>query len=146
MTRRAIVVPPNVADPIRLVEWEHDHELLAILQRETGYEWVDSSPQIHYPAGTICMWVGDDSLLQDVVDHNDRAIGLCRACGYNVPDVGGPAVFTGGADEEGETLSIPDELLEIISVAVDPNAMAAYDIITAAGIAVEAVATHPEGT
>lgn len=149
MTRRAIVVPAPLDQPVRLVEWEKDFQLLGILQRETGYEWIDGSPQIHTPSGTVCMWVGDDSLLQDSVDHNDRAIGLCRACGYNVPDVGGTAVFTGGADEDGETLSIPAELISLISMAVDPHFMNTHDMLTAAGIAVEVVeatATHPEGT
>lgn len=118
MTRYGIAVPAPLDQPIRVVEWERDAELLDVLQREIGAEWLDSSPQLRTVAGTMCMWVGDDSLLQDPVVHNDRAIVLCRGTGYMVPDVGGTAVFTGGADEEGEMLSLPAMLIDEIAVAV----------------------------
>jgi hypothetical protein len=92
----------------RTVTWT-DGELLDLLYREIDTDCVDCA-SIHTPDGDLTMWVSDNGLLVDPIDHNDRAIGICRGCGYDVPDVGGIAVFTGGADEEGDTLGIPEHL------------------------------------
>jgi hypothetical protein len=112
--RTALVLPTAFSDLPRAVTWTGER-LLDVLYREIGTDCVDSSPDLETPYGRMRMWVADDGLLQAEIDHNDRAIAICRAVGYNVPDVGGIAVFTGGTGRMGETLGLPDQLRDRIS-------------------------------
>lgn len=108
-----LVVPAEWNAEVR-VAYFADVVLLKLLYQEIGTDCVDKSPDLWTPIGTMCMWVADDGLLRPKIEHNDRAIALCRAVGYNVPDVGGVAVFTGGADEAGRTLGLPASIKDAI--------------------------------
>lgn len=112
--RNALVLPVAFSEMPRVVTWTGPH-LLDLLYREIGTDCIDSSPDLHTPHGRTRMWVADNGLLQPEIEHNDRAIALCRGVGYNVPDVGGVAIFTGGTDPNGDTLGIPDQLAERIT-------------------------------
>ena len=107
----ALVLPagelPGDLDPPRTVTWS-ESSLLDVLYREIGCDAVDSSPDLWTPDGAVRMWVDDEGLLRRPIVHNDRAIAICRALGYDTPDVAGVAVFTGGTDEAGGTLPVPD--------------------------------------
>lgn len=103
---RAIVVPTALSEPARLVTFTPT-QLLDVLKREIGCEYVDSSPRLATHLGEFRMWVDDTGLVDGEIDHNDRAIAMCRTVGYNIGDVGGTAVFTGTEDEVGDTLGLP---------------------------------------
>lgn len=115
---RAIVLPPDPIDEPHVVEYTRDDEVLPLLYREIETECVDSRT-IRTEAGDLIMWVSDDGLLQDEVQHNDRAIVLCRQLGYNVPDVAGTAVFTGGANAQGYIRDIPPGLFAWLTDALN---------------------------
>jgi hypothetical protein len=110
-THRALVIPPDLAAPMRIIEFT-EGTLLGQLYAEIGCDCVDSSPRLSTPVGEMYMWVDDGGLLAEEVVHNDRAIVACRGVGYMIPDVGGVAVFTGGADEEGNTLGLGEALID----------------------------------
>jgi hypothetical protein len=105
MIHYGILVPADPTAEHRVVTWEGDG-LLALLYREVG-DNLDAATVV--PAagplpGGLRLWCQDDALLRpdDQIEHNDRAIALCRHFGYNVPDLGGPVVFIGcpGGDQE----------------------------------------------
>lgn len=117
----ALVLPagelPGNGDlhPPRTVTWGGTSgALLDLLYREIGCDCVDSSPDLWTPDGAVRMWGDDEGLLRRPVAHNDRALAICRALGYDTPDVGGTVVFTGGTDAEGDTLTVPDGFVERI--------------------------------
>jgi hypothetical protein len=113
--RKALVLPAASDERPRPACWAGG-ALLGLLYREIDTDCIDSSPDLTTPYGVMRMWVADDGLLQSEIKHNDRAIAICRAVGYDVPDVGGTAVFTGGTDDDGDTLGIPDRLcVELIA-------------------------------
>ncbi|MGH3622066.1 MAG: hypothetical protein ACRDQ5_09795 [Sciscionella sp.] len=58
--------------------------------------------------------MGDESLLGDTIEHNRRAIALCRDCGYDVADVGGVAAVTSYDPATGEPASPPAEVLDYL--------------------------------
>jgi hypothetical protein len=53
------------------------------------------------------LWLDDVGLLKRPIEHNDRAIALCRVVGYVVADLAGTAVITGGATGAGDARTIP---------------------------------------
>ena len=111
---RAFVIPVDMAEPGRIVEWDADGKLLDLLHRETGCDCIDKSPELSTPYGSMAMWVDDEGLLADPIAHNDRALGLARAVGWMTPDLAGPVVITGGHIEDGTTLGLSEELLAAI--------------------------------
>lgn len=114
MTHYGILVPPDPAPgetlaPHRIVTWEDRPEgggLLAMLYREVGHT-LDAAtvvPDGGPVPGGLRLWCLDDGLLADDPDYNDRALGICRWFGYNVPALAGSVVFIGcpaGEDEAG---------------------------------------------
>jgi hypothetical protein len=107
MAHEALVIPSDVLEPVRLVEYSRPQDLLDLLYREIGCDHVDTTPELPSRYGSFVLWVDDVGLLKQPIEHNDRAIGLCRAIGYDVPDLAGTAVITGGADGTGDTRTIP---------------------------------------
>ena len=96
----ALVLPagelPGHLDPPRTATWDGaSNSLLALLYREIGCDTVDSSPDLATPDGPVRMWVDDEGLLRQPVAHNDRATAICRALGYDVPDVAGTVARVG---------------------------------------------------
>ena len=90
-------------------------KLLELLYREIVCDCVDKSPLLATPYGEMIFWVDDEGLLASPIAHNDRAIALARAVGWNTPDLAGVVVITGGYTEEGETLGVPSQLLSVIA-------------------------------
>lgn len=109
----ALVVPADVDLAIRLVEFTdsgQQRQFEDLIGCREGY--LDRSPRLYTAAGEMRMWVDEVGLLVKHIEHNDRAIAVCRAIGYQVPDVGGTAIFTGGDSEDGEvTLGLPEPLI-----------------------------------
>lgn len=111
----ALVLPAELTAAHRIVEFTGDADLLPLLHRETGADLVDAATVI---PGQLTMWVGDDSLFDDTLEHNDRAIALCRHLGYQIPDVRGAVVFTGGPDAAAYTRGIGADLLAWLDTAL----------------------------
>jgi hypothetical protein len=103
-----IVIPVDPAEPVRVVAI--DGPFPGALRREIGAQRFDSN-SFHTPWGPLQVWVGDDSLLGDTIDHNERAFALCRDCECLVPDVGGVAVVTSYDPSTGESVSPHAEVL-----------------------------------
>jgi hypothetical protein len=57
------------------------------------------------------VWVGDESLRGERVEHNYRAIALLRDLGRDVEDVGGVAVITSYDPRSGDMVSPPPQVL-----------------------------------
>lgn len=113
MSKRAIVIPTDPAKPLRIIEFT-EADLNDQLHREIGVEpgYLGYSPRLETPLGGMRMWVDDEGLMRSNVVHNDRAIAACRGVGYNVDDVAGVAVFTGGDDGGGNTLGLSEALID----------------------------------
>jgi len=102
-TRQALVVPADPLAPHRLItlpDGQPPAATFALIEREVGADVLGSSPVIVTEAGAFMYWVDDVSLLRDPLEHNDRVIALCRHVGYDVPDVAGTVVITGGPDTD----------------------------------------------
>lgn len=95
---RAVVVETDGA--VREVEWDSDGGVLRELQEAVG-GYVDV---VALDQG-LDMWVNDEGLVNGM-SVNWLASALAARSGAQQP-YWGPAVFTGGADEEGKTLSLP---------------------------------------
>lgn len=153
-TKRALVVPTDPAKPLRIIEFT-EADLNDQLHREIGVEpgYLGYSPRLETPVGTMRMWVDDEGLMRSNVVHNDRAIAACRGVGYNVDDVAGVAVFTGGDDGGGNTLGLSEALIDEfahafgepevrINVTVDDQATAKLDTMRAEWVADGGAAAH----
>jgi hypothetical protein len=110
VTYQAVVIPADVTKPVHVVEYEQQSDLLHLLYREIGCDHVDATPQLSSRFGQFVLWLDDVGLLRRPIEHNDRATALCRATGYDVPDLAGTAVVTGGANAAGDTRTVPPEL------------------------------------
>jgi hypothetical protein len=110
MVHEALVIPVDVLVPVRVVEYSRPRDLLDLLYREIGCDYVDATPELPSRHGSFVLWLDDVGLLKQPVEHNDRAIALCRAVGYAVADLAGTAVVTGGAEGSGGTRTIPAAL------------------------------------
>jgi hypothetical protein len=104
---QAMVIPADGTKPVRVVGYARQSDLLSLLYREIGCEHVDATPELSSRLGPFVLWLDDVGLLMQPVVHNDRAIALCRAVGYDVADLAGTAVVTGGVGDEGDTLTLP---------------------------------------
>ena len=58
------------------------------------------------------MWVHDEGLYR--CELNPVASGVAAGMGFSRQPYCGPVVFTGGADEDGNTLGLSDELAEVL--------------------------------
>lgn len=90
------------------VEWATERELLPLLHREIGCEYVDSF-RIRHPLVDLAVWVDDTGLLADTVVHNDRALTFARTLGYMAEALAGNAVLTGPPDPGGDMTGLPDD-------------------------------------
>lgn len=99
----AVVIPADVAKPVHVVDYSSPQDLLHLLYREISCEYVDATPELPSRFGSFVVWLDDVGLYKRPIEHNDRAIALCRAVGYNVADLAGTAVVTGGVDGAGDT-------------------------------------------
>ena len=63
--------------------------------------------------GDITMWVNEEGLLRNDLKANWIASGFMKEIGSDTP-IMGDAVFTGGTDDEGNTLGIPEEAKEAL--------------------------------
>lgn len=110
MTYEALLIPAMVLEPVRAVEYSQPGDLSHLLRREIGCDIVDRTPQLRSRFGPFILWLDDVGLHQHPIRHNDRAIALCRAVGYDVADLAGAAVVTGGAAGSGDIRTIPPAL------------------------------------
>lgn len=81
-----------------------------VLRREIGAHRVNTAPSTH-PWDPVQVWVADDSHLGSSIDHNQRAIDLCRDHGFDVQDAGGVAVIISYDPSTGESVDPPAEVL-----------------------------------
>lgn len=115
---RAYVLPAAMKAHGRVALWSESRQLLPMMYRLIGRPSVECTPEIPTPYGVMVMWLDETGLSADPVERNDRAIALCRACGYSVPDIAGTVVITGGAAPDGSTRGLDDDLLEEIQMAM----------------------------
>ena len=104
------VIPVGIYHPVRVEEGDADN-FVPVLRREIGTAPVDHN-DTHTPWGLpIQVWVGDESLRGERVEHNYRAIALLRDLGRDVEDVGGVAVITRYDPRSGDMVSPPPQVL-----------------------------------
>jgi hypothetical protein len=106
------VIPVSTAEPVRVISQTVETDL-GVLRAEIGSERLDHADFLT-PWGPIQLWVGGDSLLGPRIEHNLRAISLCRDFGYNVADVGGVAVITSYERPSGASVSPPTQVLDYL--------------------------------
>lgn len=82
------------------VVWDASNSLLSHLQNAVGgfVDVVRLGPNLD-------MWVNDDGFALEL-PHNVAATGIARHHGFRHQIYVGPAVFTGGVNEEGESLPL----------------------------------------
>lgn len=68
-------------------------------------------------AADLEMWVDDEGLLVDDAQVNHAATGIAAEFGRTAQNYCGPAVFTGGADEDGETLGLTELQVQVLTAA-----------------------------
>ena len=104
------VIPVGIFHPVRVEEVDEDN-FVPVLRREIGTARFDHN-DTHTPWGLpIQVWVGDESLRGERVEHNYRAIALLRDLGRNIEDVAGVAVITSYDPGSGEMVSPPPQIL-----------------------------------
>ncbi len=104
------VIPVGIYHPVRVEEGDADN-FVPVLRREIGTARFDHN-DTHTPWGLpIQVWVGDESLRGERVEHNYRAIALLRDLGRDVEDVGGVAVITSYDPRSGDMVSPPPQVL-----------------------------------
>jgi hypothetical protein len=64
--------------------------------------------QLIQVSDTVTMWVNEEGLLRDDLELNDVATIFYHALGGQDTPIMGPIVFTGGGDDDGETLPLTD--------------------------------------
>lgn len=100
--RRAVVIPAVDHDPIRIITFT-EQSLLTDLYREIGVDELGWSGLLHTPVGDMRMWCDDNGLIREGgYLRNERALSVCWWIGYQVEEVAGTVVFTGGEGLEGE--------------------------------------------
>jgi len=113
----AVLIPADPDRDIEVVLYRKPEQLLDVLYEMIGCDCVDKTPRLTTQSGDeFRVWVDDVGLrpAEGEIEHNDRAIALCRSVGYEIPDVGGNAVVTGGDDVEGWTETVPPRLRDQI--------------------------------
>jgi hypothetical protein len=120
VTQEALVVPVDVLEPVRVVEYSGPQDLLDLLYRQIGCDHEDPTPELPSRYGSFVLWLDDVGLLKRPIEHNDRAIASCRAVGYDVADLAGTAVITGGATGAGDTRTIPPALRDRLLSTLQP--------------------------
>lgn len=106
---QALVIPAALNQSVRVVEFAHRRELPGLIRREIGCTNVDLTPQIPTRFGPFALWLDDNGFYQQPVQHNHRAVALCRAFGYQVPDLARTAVLT-AMDGGGNVVTLPPQL------------------------------------
>lgn len=98
---RAVTV--SVDGEVQEVQWDTTDGTLQHLQRAVGglVDVVGLAPNLD-------MWVNDEGLALGM-EVNHLATVAAQVCGKFRQPYAGPAVFTGGADENGETLPLTAE-------------------------------------
>jgi hypothetical protein len=67
----------------------------------------------------VTMWVNEEGLLRNDLEMNDIATSLYAQMYEITNPIIGDVVFTGGTDEEGETLGLADDYVDAIYALVD---------------------------
>ena len=127
---QALVIPADPTLPVRVMEYANPGDVTRMIRSEIGCHTLDLTPQLPSRFGRFVLWVDDNGLNRHPVEHNDRAIALCRASGYDVADLARTAVVT-GMDATGNVRSVPpglrDWLLEAFGRLRDPRAVPEQD-------------------
>lgn len=106
----AVTIQPN-GDPATVELHAVDHSTLADLQAAVGGDVAAVAL-----AGDLDMWVHEEGLLRGL-EYNGAATALAHYFGATHQVYVGPAVFTGGVDEEGNTLGLsPERLAEVVEL------------------------------
>ena len=110
----AVVVPPGWDTPVRVIAYEPD--LLAMCYREIGCRTVE-----RLGLGTeLEVWLDEDGLWARPPEPNARATGLALTHLRRMSQVlVGVAVFTGAADEHGDTQSLTRSAAEDLTSRAD---------------------------
>jgi hypothetical protein len=107
---RYFVIPVGIYHPVHIEECSDD-KFVPVLRRVIGTARFDHT-DLNTPWGLpIQVWVGDESLRGEFIEHNYRAIALMRDLGRDVDDVGGPAVITSYDPTSGDSVDPPPQVL-----------------------------------
>lgn len=105
MTKKAIVVTPEGS----VEEIDFSEDSLTVLQTAVG-GWVQAVEM--FP--TLTLWVNEEGKLNNL-PYNIYASKMWeQRFGVGTDIIVGNAVFTGGGDEEGDTLGLSDEQVELL--------------------------------
>ena len=115
---QALVIPADPSLPVRVVEYAQPREATSMIRREIGCQLLDLTPQLPSRFGRFALWVDDNGLYRQPVEHNDRAVALCRAHGYDVSDLARTVVVT-GMDAAGNVRTLPPGLRDWLIEAFD---------------------------
>jgi hypothetical protein len=111
MTHRALVVPAAADQPCTVIEWERGGELLALLYGTIGCDTVDCF-DVPIDGADLTAWVDGTGFYASHPIANLRFRRFAHALGHPLAQpIVGTVVLTEGADDDGETLGLRDELL-----------------------------------
>lgn len=81
----------------------------------------------------ITMWVNEEGLFRNDLEANDIATGLYAQMFQITNPIIGDVVFTGGTDEEGDTLGLADEYVKALTEMADTyrKVMSQFDLMVA---------------
>jgi len=91
---------------VSVIDLPAEGSLLPTMYRAIGCHGVD----VVRLAPALDMWIDDDGMYTQPV--NQLATLLAKGFGFNWQDYHGPALLTGGADAEGDTLPLSSDALE----------------------------------
>jgi hypothetical protein len=92
---KGAVIPAQMSEPVRMLEWTAEDDLLPLLYREIGCRTVEA---FGLP-GNTAVWVDEDGLFVDAPERNFRVEALVASYGLDLSGpVVGTAVLTGGPD------------------------------------------------
>lgn len=101
----------DVDGTIELVEWDASNGTLEHLQRAVG-----GLVDVVGLSSDLDMWVNENGIAEGL-GWNVVASAIAAMHGRSSQPYFGPAVFTGGADDEGSTMSLTTEQANALSVA-----------------------------
>jgi hypothetical protein len=100
MTKTAVIVRADLSTEILDIT---ENELSQLQQAVDGLiQPVDIGP--------VTMWVNEEGLMRNDLKANWIASGFMKEIGSGTP-IMGDAVFTGGTDEDGNTLGMPEDAM-----------------------------------
>lgn len=115
---RGLVIPANPNQPTTVLDWDDDHELLPLLYGTIGCDTVELLP-VPLDGADLSFWVDENGFYAAPIVQNPRATRMLANLGWRTQwNIVGTAVVTGGADGDGRTQGLSDELLGDLQAAI----------------------------